>query len=250
MPFESSTLQHGSKGPEVVELQLRLAGFRGTTWDGDFGGGTLLQVESFQRDFMGESKPSGVVDGETIDAINRFAAQYPVDFSSLRCECGHCGDFGQNRFEGEFRDGMPLVEAYHHREYPGIHKAILHSYRALCMYAEAAKFPAPSLTCGYRCWVHNEQKGRRSTNHMGKALDINFPLATGEDYEDDKDRCDQIRGLLVERGDFQVGWGASNRKALEPSQIAPSWIHMDVRCYARKYLSDEHFVRSEAELDA
>jgi len=33
-------LKRGSKGPDVAELQLRLAGFRGTVPDGDFGPGT------------------------------------------------------------------------------------------------------------------------------------------------------------------------------------------------------------------
>ena len=27
--------------------------------------------------------------------------------------------------------------------------------------------------------------------------------------------------------------------------IAPTWIHMDVRCYEPRYLADEYFVKSE-----
>ena len=36
-------LQKGTKGLDVRELQIRLAGFRGTMPDGDFGPGTELQ---------------------------------------------------------------------------------------------------------------------------------------------------------------------------------------------------------------
>lgn len=250
MAFDSVQLQHGSRGPEVVELQLRLAGFRGTTWDGIFGGERQLQVETFQRLFMSATQPSGVVDDATITAINVFAEKYSIDFAPIRCQCGECGSFGKDQFGGVYRAGMPEIEAYHHREYPGIHKAILHSYRALCMCAELNGLPAPFMTSGYRCWIHNKAKGRRSTNHMGKALDIDFPLGVGEDKQDDCNRCDDVRGMLVEMGNFQLGWGAKNRKALEPSYIAPSWIHMDVRCYEKKFLADAFFVKSAEELDA
>jgi len=41
-------LQKGQLGDDVVELQLRLAGFRGTLLDGDFGPGTELQAKVFQ----------------------------------------------------------------------------------------------------------------------------------------------------------------------------------------------------------
>jgi hypothetical protein len=85
---------------------------------------------------------------------------------------------------------------------------------------------------------------------MGKALDIDFPLAPGEDKRDDQLRCDRARGLLVELANFQVGWGANDRKALEPSDIAPTWIHMDVRCFQPKYLEDKYFVASNEQLDA
>lgn len=42
MKIGEKPLQRGDKGANVEELQLRLAGFRGTVWDGDFGPGTEL----------------------------------------------------------------------------------------------------------------------------------------------------------------------------------------------------------------
>lgn len=38
-------------------------------------------------------------------------------------------------------------------------------------------------------------------------------------------------------------------KALEPADIAPTWIHMDVRCYSRKYLDDKYFIKNIQELN-
>ena len=244
MSFGSSTLAKGAKGSDVEELQIRLAGFRGTIWDGDFGPGTELQVLAFQRDYMKMENLTGVVEEETFQALRHFAEEYTIDFEELKCACGECGDFGQDRFKGEYRAGKPEVEAYHRREYPGIHQAILHAYRAAQFYAEESGFDSPSISCGYRCWIHNQQKGRESTNHMGKAIDFDFFLKEGEDKRDDCNRCDAVRAVLVEKCNFQIGWGAHNMKSLEPSRIAPSWIHMDVRCYSPQYLADRYFVKS------
>ena len=249
MNFGANTLLRGSNNPEVEELQICLAGFRGTTWDGDFGPGTELQVIAFQTDYMKIDRPTGVVDNDMLSALKRFSQEIPVDFQKLRCPCGECDGFGQNRFEGEYREGKPKIEAYHNREYPGIHKAILQTYRAAQFYATKAGFDMSFFASGYRCWVNNGQKNRKSTNHMGKALDIDFPMKPRDDKRDDCNRCDNVRALLVDKCGFQIGWAASNRKALEPSNIAPSWIHMDVRCYSEKYLSTKYFVKSAEELD-
>ncbi len=249
MAFGDKTLKRNDKGKDVVELQLRLAGFRGTIWDGEFGPGTELQVVCFQRNYMGMQKPTGIVATKTFAALKQFATEFPIDFAQIRCVCGKCGGFGQDRFSGKYKPGMPPIEAYHRREYRGVHKAILHSYRAAKFYCARAGFPTAKITSGYRCWVDNQKHGRDSTNHMGKALDVDFPLLAGEGKRDDAARCDRARGILVEQSNFQTGWGANNRKSLEPSDIAPTWIHMDVRSYELRFLADEHFVTSNAELD-
>jgi hypothetical protein len=229
---------------------MRLAGFRGTLWDGDFGPGTELQVMAFQRDFMGVRSPDGIANAAVIDAMQRFAAENPIDFTALKCVCGKCGGFGQGRFKGEFESGKPQTEAFHRYEYPGIHKAILHSYRALCFYAKKGHQINPYLTCGYRCWINNEEKQRTTTNHMGKALDVDFPMLPTDDKRDDCNRCDKMRGMLVELANFQIGWGAANFKSLEPADIAPSWVHMDVRSYNPSYLVDGYFVKKPESLDS
>jgi len=246
----TNTLEKGNEGLEVVELQIRLSGFRCTVWDGEYGSGTELQVRTFQPDVMGMEEPTGIADTKTLKALKQFAKTYPLNFKKFKCSCGKCGGFGQGRFANEYREGKPKTEAYHNREYPGIHKAILHSLRAAWFYGEQAEETPFLITCGYRCWINNNQKGRRSTNHMGKALDCDFKPKNDEDKRDDMNRCDRFRGVLVEKGNFQIGWSASNRKALEPSNIAPTWIHMDVRQYSPRYLDERFFVKSAAELDA
>lgn len=245
MAFGDSPLKRGDKGSGVIELQLRLAGFRGTLWDGDFGPGTELQVVCFQRDYMQQSRPSGKADAATFDALFEVESDYPLPVELVRCPCGRCGGFGQGRFKGQYAAGAKIEQNYRY-EYPGIHKAILHSFRGAAFYLERAGFPRPTINSGYRCSVNNEQKGRTSTNHMGKALDVDFPLAAGEDKRDDANRCDKGRGILVELANFQIGWTAGNRKALEPASIAPTWIHMDVRNYARRYLQNRFFVKPKA----
>jgi hypothetical protein len=54
---------------------------------------------------------------------------------------------------------------------------------------------------------------------------------------------------MVEVGNFQIGWEASNRKSFEPKEIAPTWVHMDVRQFEGKYLDDKFFVKESSELD-
>jgi len=244
MAFGDKTLRRGASGEDVAELQLRMAGFRGTAWDGDFGPGTELQVMTFQREVMNDQNPDGIVGQQTFRALQQFIQEYPIDFEKLKCSCGSCDGFGNGLHKGEYRTGKPEVERYYLYEYPGIHKAILHTCRAVLFYSDRLGFPKPILTCGYRCHENNRQKGRTSTNHMGKAIDFDFPLKSGDDKRDDRSRCDEFRGRMVEFANFQIGWGAANRKALEPSNIAPTWIHMDVRNYDRDYLKDSYFIKS------
>lgn len=246
MLFGEREIRRGDEGPDVVELQVRLAGFRGTVPDGDFGPGTELQVVTFQRDFMGAEEPTGIADAATLDALDRLAGMHPLDFAALRCPCGVCSGFGRGRFRNKFHPGRPSDEAFHRFEYPGIHRMLLWAVRALFFYMPQHRFV---ITSGYRCGVRNEQTGRTSTNHHGKAIDIDVIGAPGEDKREDMRRSDEIRGLLVAKSNAQVGWLAPNRKALEPSHIAPTWVHYDVRKYDARYLDDRFYCRAPADLD-
>jgi hypothetical protein len=232
-------------GPDVAELQTRLAGFRGTVPDGEFGPNTERQVLNFQRDYMGQAIPSGIADRATFIAIDKFADDYPFDFQELKCPCGQCGGFGHKQFKGRYL-GQSKVEALHRYEYPGIHRMLLWAVRAICLYLPEHSF---TITSGYRCSINNAVNKRTSTNHHGKAIDIDIVLKAGESKRDDMIKCEAARGRIVATGNAQVRWGAVNCKALEPPEIAPTWIHYDVRCYERKYLTDDVFCTTLEQLD-
>lgn len=244
--YGARTIRTGVKGDDVAELQLRLAGFSGGAPDGDFGPGSEQQLMQFQRDVMAMQSPDGVAGAQTFAALDRFAADYPFDFSELKCKCGTCSGFGQGRFKGEYREGKPKVEAYNNYEYPGMHRMLLWAVRAAFFYHSNYQF---SINSAYRCAEDNRQHKRSSTNHHGKAIDIDVPRKPGETKEDDARRCDAIRADLVEKSNAQIGWGATNKKSLEPAKIAPTWVHYDVRCFASKYLQDQFFCASLGELD-
>lgn len=237
-------------GEDVVELQLMLAGFSGVDWDGFYGPNTAKSVAQFQHDFMNVSNPSGTADFTTLHALQDFNNTFQFNFNDLKCTCGKCEGFGFQHNKGVYLKGRPQVEAYYQYEYPGIHKALIYSFKACMLYANKNNYPIPVITCGYRCSENNRQHNRTSTNHQGKALDIDFPTpkVTKEDAIADKKRCDSFRNFMTKFGNFQIGWSIPNQKALEPSEIAPTWIHLDVRCYNQKFLQDKFFIKSFKDL--
>lgn len=239
------TLQRGCKGPDVQSLQIKLAGFRGTIWDGNFGPGTELQVMQFQKDFM-RILPTGIVDTATAAAINDFAKKYTFDFNQLKCPCGQCSGFGQGLYKDQYQEGKPHLEIYCRYEYPGIHKVVLWTTRAACFYTGNPLM----VNSGYRCSIEEAKHARTSGNHHGKAIDMDAPLKPGELKKDDMAHCDAIRAKLVEVANCQIGWAGTNKKSLEPSDIAPTWVHLDVRQFDKVYLDDSFFVRTLADLDA
>ena len=123
---------------------------------------------------------------------------------------------------------------------------LMWAVRAVFLYHREHRF---TISSGYRCSVDNAKRGRSSTNHHGKAIDIDIVAKPGETKRDDMIKCDAVRGRIVSTADAQIGWSAVNRKALEPSNIAPTWIHYDVRCYEAKYLGDEAFCRTSRGLN-
>jgi hypothetical protein len=123
---------------------------------------------------------------------------------------------------------------------------LLWAVRAAYFYMPEHRFV---ITSCYRCSVDNASHHRTSTNHHGKAIDMDIVAKAGEDKQDDMVNCDAARGRLVVTANAQVGWLAANRKALEPSNIAPTWVHYDVRCYAPEYLTDDAFCKTPPELN-
>jgi hypothetical protein len=230
-------LSKGMIGEDVAELQMRLAGFSGTIWSGNYGPNTESQVVVFQKDYM-KISPNGIVDASTMNALVKFTQDFPIDFNRLKCDCGTCTGFGHGQFKGYYENGKPQIEAYNKYEYPGIHKAILNAFRAAWFYSRNAGLGEATTTCGYRCSIDNAQHSRTSTNHMGKAID----------WVPSSNRPNDVRVLMVQKCNFQIGWSISNIKALEPANIAPTWVHMDVR--EMTPLNDLHFVKNTEDLDS
>jgi hypothetical protein len=237
MKLGDRVLSKGMNGADVIELQMRLAGFSGTVWDGSYGPGTESQVVTFQKDYM-KASPTGVVDPATINALVKFTKDFPVNFDLLKCTCGACTGFGQGKYKGQYDAGKPQIEAYHKYEYPGIHKAIIHAFRAAWFYAQKAGLGYAKISCGYRCWVNNGQHNRTSTNHMGKAID----------WVPSSNKPNDVRAEMVVKSNFQIGWSIKGMKALEPADIAPTWVHMDVREMGP--FNDLHFVKNAEDLDS
>jgi hypothetical protein len=222
-----------------------LTGFNGGVPDGDFGPKTEQQVRLFQRDYMGEDQPSGVVGKKTVEGLLQFSKDYPLDFSTLRCPCGECDGFGNGWYKGEYREGKSRIERYHMYEYPGIHKVILWTYKAIQFYiSRKGLFEAMPFTSGYRCSIRNDQKNRTSTNHYGKALDCQYVCPSGKKAE----MHDTIRDIATDKTNCQLGWAKPNKKALEPKFIAPTWIHLDCRRFEAKYREDRFFIKTEEAL--
>ncbi len=244
--YGTRLLSKGMQGADVEELQIRLAGFRGTLPDGEFGPGTELQVTKFQVDVMGRSAPSGIADSSTLKAIDSFADQFLIDFSQLKCRCGMCDGFGQGKFRGKYL-GNRKTEEFHLYEYPGIHRMLLWAVRAAHFYMPKHPF---TFSSGYRCSVNNQQNHRNTTNHCGKAVDLDIKPKPGETRQDDVLKCREVRGKLVELSNAQIGWEARNRKSLEPDSMAPTWVHYDVRSYEAKYLDDRYFCKDLVTLNA
>jgi Putative peptidoglycan binding domain len=158
MAYGDRDMRLNDTGPDVAELQMRLAGFRGTIPDGQFGAGTQLQVTKFQEDVMAMRPASGVADRATLEAIAAFAKRYPIDFAALKCPCGVCDGFGRGQFKGVYRPGTSKTEQNYLYEYPGIHRMVLWALRAVFFYCERDyKF---AITSGYRCSERNKQQGR------------------------------------------------------------------------------------------
>lgn len=243
--FGTTTLQKGTKSPDVEELQIRLSGFSGGAWDGGFGDGTAKQVSQFQTDYM-KVAPTGIADASVFTALDKFAKQFPFNFKDLECKCGKCGGFGKGINKGVYIPGEPKIEKTHQYEYPGIHRAVLWTVRALRFYLPQYRM---TINCGYRCSIDNKNNKRTSTNHMGKAIDNDTVIIKGE-KETDAQKCDMIRSIGVSKSNIQIGWAIPGKKSFEPSNISPTWVHVDVREMGAKYLEDRFFCKDLASLNA
>lgn len=265
----------GCEGEAVQELRIRLAGFGGLLPGESFDDDTEDSVKQFEKDVM-HRVPTGKVDPAFAAALDMFASDWPIDVEKqLACPCvtarrrlQGCSGFGKGQFRGEYSPGheKDRNEAYHKYEYPGIHRSLLWAARALMFYATVDhknEIRFLKFSSGYRCHKDNEANHRTSTNHMGKAMDMQFSHWDGrkwivpDEAQTMKD-ANAMREVAKARMDAQSEWGESDRFALElggklgndkKHAHAPTWVHMDVRTWSARFREDSYFVRTASALD-
>lgn len=265
-------IKKGDKGEIVSEINLRLMGFGCGTPNDNYDDTTVIIVKQFKTDYMNQANADGTfVDMVTIEAIDKFAEEYPItdtEFNQMVCPCtsykdkepkilgDKCSGFGKGR-NGvalttiEYTDAqtnwkIAYNEAFNPYEHPGIHKGILWIFRATKLYLKKYGYSVEKISSGYRCWNNNYKNKRVSTNHMGKAIDI-IVKKPGKTITG-AGNYDYLRSLIfVPDMKAQIKWPNKNKISLEPSgpKLANDWIHLDIRTYEKKYLSDNYFTKNK-----
>lgn len=256
---KTGCIKLGDKGALIEEINIRLMGFGGTAAEGksfeEFTTKTEAAVKRFQEHYMGVAG-TGKVCGAVLVALDEFRTKFPIRFSSMLCQCKHCKGFG-NRYNTSEKSGVKNKAGtswVNGREYPGIHRALIWGFRAALFYTSvkdvALGYKFLKVSSGYRCWMDNNAHSRRTTNHMGNALDLQFTKGGA------KTRCagadvDNLRSkIFIARMGAQLSWPNKNKLSLEPASAgATSWVHVDVREFDDRLKADRYYATSQAMAD-
>lgn len=212
-----------------TEIQIALALLGAGTPDGVVGPKTRAAVRRYEQHVM-HVAPTGRLGTELSMSLRIIEELYKPDESQVRCQCGKCAGYGALRHHGKYREGKPEIEAYYQYEYNGVSRMTRWSFIIIsAMYSQYEW----SFNSGYRCHIDNATHKRKSTNHMGKAIDMQPVLKTSAHTAR---VCDEVRYKLARIG-AQVRWFKKNVMSLEPASIAPTWLHVDCRCFDRKWIS-------------
>ncbi len=252
---EKYCIKVGDKSELIREINIRLSGFGGNVPTDEFTDRTEKMIKQFQRDYM-KVPQTGKICGNVLRAIDEFQGKYKVDINQGKCPCKKCTGFGNGKFP-EQKNNAKILEKHRKYEYPGMHRVLLWTQRTIQFYLATIekdkKLKVGVIFSGYRCNINNSQKGRSSTNHMGKASDLHiYKLNNSVNSEAN---ADKVRDILIKYSGAQYRWGGENVIALEPSTrnrigtefIATTWVHYDVRTFNLKYLKDEYFAKNMIE---
>jgi peptidoglycan hydrolase-like protein with peptidoglycan-binding domain len=270
--YGSRALELGTDGLDTWELQIKIIGWGsgsdndgiGSVMDpvrvhGKFDTTTRDAVKRFQR--AHGLTVTGVVDGNVFRAIDDELQAHPISISSLQCPCttgknkgvipcrcpnhpnaGECKGFGNGRFAGQFLlDGTPLsgekLAVYDMEEHAGMDKAVLWAVRALMHRAGVTSIKP---TAGYRCWQDNyfttdevRWHHRRSTLHLGHAIELIHPKTCIESGKGPCPECERMRQVALAKCGYQLRWheldrvtvGEGRMDAAQPS--TPFALHID-----------------------
>ncbi|WP_228462891.1 glycosyl hydrolase 108 family protein [Chryseobacterium caseinilyticum] len=257
---ERYCIKIGDKNELIREINIRLAGFGGNIPTDEFTERTEKMIRQFQKDYM-KVPETGKVCGNVLLAIDDFTTKWTENISNYLCLCKNeraitnkCSGFGKGRYNGEYSN-RNHIERYHKYERPGIHRSLLWGVSALKFYLSTQTvYKYYGITAGYRCWEHNTLKGRTSTNHMGKAVDLQFSkngrAITGKSQSNVALLVELRDNFFTKYLNSKYQWvDGQNNYSLEPFGLGSgqtwSWIHMDVREFQNTYLDDKYFVKTQ-----
>ncbi|OXA91249.1 peptidoglycan-binding domain-containing protein [Flavobacterium hercynium] len=251
-------IKKGDKNELIREINIRLAGFGGNVPTDEFTERTERMIKQFQRDYM-KVPETGRICGNVLNAIDEFQRKYIIHFDDIKCKCKKCKGFGNELYKSVYKRNKPKKEAFHDYEYPGIHRSLVWLIRSIMFYTSVIEkdlgYELKCIFSGYRCWEDNKFNGRSSTNHMGKALDIHFSKNDKKVYK--LNQIEEIRDkIILPYTNAQIRWEDIDLFSVEPSRksypkefIATTWIHIDVREFASKYLENIFFVKTIEEIN-
>ena len=262
----------GDKDEIIREINIRLAGFGGNVPTDEFTERTENMIKQFQRDYM-KVEETGVVDIPVIEAIDEFTtdSKYSFNFNEIKCRCNTkgsntkdillkkdvlntCNGFGEN------------VESRNSFEKQGIHRTLLFVLKALLFYFEKnnSEIRFLKIESGYRCRFHEVYMKYKTTNHMGDALDLHFSkngnrtrLTSDMDLIRKNYFCDYMNSPYdpnPPKKNAHFGWEL-NKIGLEGAPMkyssgkgATSWVHFDVREFAKEFKLDCFYITKESDL--
>lgn len=254
---KSSCIKIGVAGILIEEINIRLMGFGGTVAPGkpldEFTDKTEAAVRQFQRDYMNVPE-TGKVCALVLGALDEFRLKFPIKIGQMKCSCGHCDGFGKQREDSSevelYKNGAIIKGT----EFPGMHRGLMWLFRAALFYTSVKDkelgYAFLRISSGYRCWNNNKAQGRKSTNHMGNALDLQFKKGASAIRCDGHDLEELRTKIFRERVGAQMRWEEKDRAALEAaSDGANSWVHVDVRNYDKKFKDERYYAVTQGSTD-
>ncbi|MCV9926938.1 hypothetical protein OIU83_04715 [Flavobacterium sp. LS1R49] len=277
---EKYCIKKGDSSELIREINIRLAGFGGNVPTDKFTDRTEKMIKQFQRDYM-KVPETGKICGNVLFAIDDFSSKFDISntfWNQIKCSCStkgkkvisklkgiselnSCDGFGDHTGKGTY-GGNTESEKFYRYEYPGIHRSLLFGIKALQFYfSKQTTYKIDHITSGYRCRFKNYT----TTNHQGKAIDIQFSKGTleirGEKKEYLKDLRDIRDNIYIKYLGAQKEWPAKNLYSIEPIDLLYdkkgnvrfdhtfSWIHVDVREFDSIYLDDKYFCKNSTKLN-
>ncbi|PAM93837.1 hypothetical protein B4N84_16325 [Flavobacterium sp. IR1] len=256
-------IKKGDKNELIREINIRLAGFGGNVPTDEFTERTERMIKQFQRDYM-KVPETGKICGNVLNAIDEFCFKWNEQIAEYTCLCKNlnsvtdkCSGFGKGRYNGVYKTATQ-IERYHNYERPGIHRSLLWGVSSLRFYlSKQSIYKYLWKTAGYRCWDHNNSVPRKTTNHMGKAVDIQFSkngITIQGKRQSNLSLLNEINdNFFAKFLNAKYQWiDGKNNFSIEPIGMNEgqtwSWIHLDVREFDNEYLDDKYFVKNQEQV--